>query len=67
MVYYTIRLLAVSRYVTTIFTEFGKFRYNSLIVGMYTSGYLLQVKSYELLSDIEGIKTHIDDILFLSK
>ena len=52
---------------TTIITEFGKFRYNHLHMGMCASGYIFQDKVYELLGHIEGVKTHIDDILVLGK
>ena len=50
----------------TIVTEFGKFRYNRLPVGMCTSGDIFQSKLYEILGDIEGVKTYIGDILVLS-
>ena len=36
-------------------------------MGMCTSGDILQAKVYELLGDIEGVKTYIDDILVLGK
>ena len=34
---------------------------------MCTSGGIFQAKLYELLGDIKGVKTYIDDILVLSK
>ena len=52
---------------TTIVTEFGKFRYNRLPMGMCASGDIFQAKVDELIGDIEGIKTYIDDILILIK
>ena len=52
---------------TTIVTEFGKFRYNRLPMGMCASGGILQAKLGKLISDIEGVKTYIGDILVLSK
>ena len=36
-------------------------------MGMCTSGEIFQAKVDELLGDIEGVKTYIDDILVLSK
>ena len=36
-------------------------------MGMCASGDILQSKVNELLGDIEGIKTYIDDIIVLSK
>ena len=50
---------------TRIVIEFGKFRYNFLPMGMFASEYIFQSKVYELLGDIEGFKTYIDDILVL--
>ena len=52
---------------TTIVTEFGKFRYNCLPMGICTSGYIFQSKVDELLGDINGVKNNINDIIFLSK
>ena len=52
---------------TTIVTEFRKFRYNRLPMGMCASGDIFQAKLDELLGDIEGVKKYIDDILVLSK
>jgi hypothetical protein len=52
---------------TTIVTEFGKFRYNVLPMGMCYSGDIFQAKVDQLLGDIEGVKTYIDDILVISK
>ena len=36
-------------------------------MGMFSSGDIFQSKVDEILSDIEGIKTYINDILVLSK
>ena len=67
MGYYTIRLDPASKDITTIVTEFGKFRYNVLPMGMCVSGDIFQAKVYELLGDIEGVKCYIDDILAVCK
>ena len=50
--YYTIRIFSASQDMTTIFTEFGKFRYNCLPMGMCASGDIFQAKVDEILSDI---------------
>ena len=50
-----------------IVTEFGKFRYNRLPMGMRASGDIIQAKLDELLGDIEGVKMYINDILLLIK
>ena len=52
---------------TTIVTEFGKFRYNCLDVGMCAPCDIFQDKVDNIFGDIEGVKTYIDDIIFLSK
>ena len=67
MGYYTIRLSPDSQDITSIVTEFRKFRYNRLPMGMCASGDIFQAKVGDLLGDIEGIKTYIGGILVLSK
>ena len=62
MGYYIIRLLPASQDRTAIVTEFGKFKYNRLPMGMCASVNILQAKVNELLSNTEGIKTYIDYI-----
>ena len=65
MGYYNIRLSPVSQDMTTIVTEFGRFIYNRLPTGMCASEEIFQAKVDELISDIEGVKTYIGDILVL--
>ena len=48
-----------------IVTEFGKFRYNRLPMGMCASGDIFQAKVDELIGNIEGVKMYINDILIL--
>jgi Reverse transcriptase (RNA-dependent DNA polymerase). len=67
MGYYTIRLTPGAKDLTTIVTEFGKFRYNVLPMGMCCSGDVFQAKVDQLLGDIDGVKTYINDILVISK
>ena len=52
---------------TMIVTSFGEFRHNLLPMGMCTSGDIFQAKVENLLSDIKGVKTYIDNVLVLSK
>ena len=47
---------------TAIVTEFGKFRYNCLPMGMFTLGDIYQSKVDKILGNIEGVKTYINDI-----
>ena len=67
MGYYTIRLSPASQDMTTIVTEFGKFRYNCLPMGICASGDIFQTKVNKLLDDIEVVKTYINDITVLGK
>ena len=50
-----------------IVTDFGKFGNNILLMGTCASEYIFQAKVDNLLGDIEGIKTYINDILVLNK
>ena len=52
---------------TPIVIEFGKFRYNRPPMGMCASVDIFQSKVDEILGEIEGFKTYIDDILVVSK
>ena len=67
MGYYTIPLAECSKNITTIVTEFGKFRYTYLPMGMVISGDDSQSKVYDLIGDIDGVRTYINDILCIGK
>ena len=67
MGYYHIRLSENSSDMCTIITEFGKFCYLRLPMGVSCSPDIFQAKIYELLGDIEGTKAYIDDILVINK
>ena len=59
MGYYNIRLSPSSQYMSRIVTEFWKFRYNRLPMGMYALGDIFQAKVDKLLGDFEDVKTYI--------
>ena len=67
MGYYTIRLSPAGQDMTKIVTEFGKFGYNRLPIGICVSWGIFKAKVDKLLGDIEGVKTNIYDILVLGK
>ena len=67
MVYYTISILSASQDMTTIVTEFGKFKNNILPMCMWDYRYIFQDKVDKLLCDIKGVKTYIHDRLVLRK
>ena len=51
----------------TIVTKFGELRVNWIPVRMCTTEDIIKAKLDELLSNIEGVKIYIDNILVLSK
>ena len=67
MKYYSIRISNTSQDMTTTVTEFFKFRYNRLPIGMFDLGDIFQSKVDKLFGDIEGFKSYIDYIIVLSK
>ena len=60
MGYYHSRLSAKSADMCTIVTEFGKFRYKRLPMGVAGSPDIFQAKFYELMGDLEGVKAYLD-------
>ena len=62
-----ISLSTTIQYTTRIVTKFGKLIYDCLRMGMFSSGYIFQVKVDKIHGDIEGIKTYINYILLLIK
>ena len=67
MGYYTMMLAECSKDKTTIVIEFDKFRFTCLPMGMVISGDVLHSKVYDLIGDIDGVRTYIDDILCIGK
>jgi hypothetical protein len=67
MGYYHIKLSLTAADMCTIITEYGKYRYKHLLMGVSCSPDIFQAKIYELLGDIEGTKAYIDDILVVKK
>jgi len=66
MGYWTIELDPETKDMTTITTEFGKFRYNVLPMGFVISSDVFQAKVMELLGHIEGLRCYLDDILAMT-
>ena len=67
MGYYNIRILPASQDMPPIVHKFGKFWYNYLPTGMCALVDISQAKVDDLLGDIKGIKTYIDNIIILGK
>ena len=62
MGYYTKSFLPTSPDMMAIVTEFGKFRYNCLHMGMCDLRTIIQTEVDKLLGVIEGVKTYLGDI-----
>ena len=67
MGHYHISLSEKAADMCTIITEFGKYRYKHLPMGVSCSPDIFQAKIYELLGDIEGTKAYMDDILVIKR
>ena len=66
MGYWTIELDPETKDMTTITTEFGKFRYNVLPMGFVISSDVFQAKVMELLGHINGLRCYLDDVLAMT-
>ena len=67
MGYYHIELSQEASDMCTIVTEWGKFRYRRLPMGVAGSPDIFQAKINELLGDIAEIKAYLDDVLAIGK
>ena len=67
MGYYTVSIGLGSRDLTTIVTEFGKYRYKRLPMGLSCAPDVFQSKINELLGDLDSVRAYIDDVLILTK
>ena len=65
--YYHISLTPKAADMCTIVTEYGKYRYKRLPMGVACSPDIFQAKINELLGDIEGTKAYLDDVLVIQK
>ena len=67
MGYYTIECLPKICDLTTIATEFGKFRYNRVLVEICASGDIFQDKLDDLLGDIKESRVILTIYRYLAK
>ena len=67
MEYYTLRLSTEASKMCTIVTEFGKFEYLRLPMGVKCSPDIFQSKINEMLGDIDAVRAYLDDVLVLAK
>ena len=67
MGYYTIRLDPTAQEICTIILPWGKYCYQRLPMGIAGSPDIFQEKMTDLMSQLEYVRTYIDDLLLLTK
>ena len=67
MGYYHLRLDPAAQDACTIVTEFGKFAYQRLPMGVACAPDIFQSKINELLGKIKEVRSYMDDILMITK
>ena len=66
MGYYHVELSAQSKELCTIVLPWGKYEYQRLPMGLCNSPDIFQEKMGELMSDLEHVRTYIDDLLHIT-
>ena len=66
MGYYHIELDAFSKELCTIILPWGKYEYQRLPMGLCNSPDIFQEKMGDLMSDLEYVRTYIDDLLIIT-
>ena len=67
MGYYTVSIGLGSRDLTTIVTEFGKYWYKGLLMGLSCAADVFQLRFNELLGDLDSVRAYINNVLILMK
>ena len=67
MGYYHIELSSESKELCTITTQWEKYEYQRLPMGLYNSTDIFQAKMSELMTGLETVRVYIDDILHVTK
>jgi hypothetical protein len=66
MGYYHIELSPNSKWLCTIVLPWGKYEYQKLPMGLCNSPDIFQEKMSTLMSDLEFVRTYIDDLLVMT-
>ena len=67
MGYYHIELSAKSKELCTIVTQWGKYDYQRLPMGLCNSPDIFQENIYELFVGLDTVRVYIDDLLHVTK
>ena len=67
MGYYHIELSAKSKELCTIVTQWGKYEYQRLPMGLCNSPDIFQENMYELFIGLDTVRVYIDDLLHVTK
>ena len=67
MGYYNIELSAKSKELCTIVTQWGKYKYQQLLMGLCNSPDIFQENTYELFIGLDTVCVYIDDLLHVTK
>ena len=67
MGYYQIEISAKSKEICKIFTQWGKYEYQRLPMGLCNSTDIFQEKMSELFIGLDTVRVYIDDILHVPK
>ena len=67
MGYYHIELSAKSKELCTIVTQWGKYEYHRLPMGLYKSPNIFQEKMSELFVGIDMVRAYNNDLLHVTK
>ena len=67
MGYYHIELSAKSKELCTIFTQWGKYEYQQLPMGLCNSPDIFQEKMSEIFVSIDTVRVYIGDLLHVTK
>jgi hypothetical protein len=67
MGYYHIELDDTSKEMCTITTQWGKYEYQRLPMGLCNSADIFQEKMTELLAGLDSVRVYLDDLLHVSK
>ena len=67
MGYYHIELSAKSKELCTIFTQWGKYEYQRLPMGLYNSPDIFREKMSKLFVGLDTVRVYINELLHVTK